>query len=122
MLRNLFLSGCAGAAALALSAAASVAAPIAPIMATPTTGAGVTQVRLGGGGGFHGGGFSGGGMHVGGFHNGGFRTGGFHGAGLGYGGLRHVHRRGGYFPYAYGYGDSNCWWSGRRSRWVCSGY
>ncbi len=63
----------------------ATALAIAVVGSTDPASAGM---RMGGGGGFHGGGFGGGGFHGGGFggggfHGGGFGGGGFHGGGFG---------------------------------------
>jgi len=97
--------------ALALSSAPALAQPITSsgfLAQSPGTAGNPTVLVRGGGGGGHGfsGGF-GGGHAFGGGH--GFHGGHFHGG----------HFYGGYLT-PYYYDDSECWWSSRHHRRVCS--
>jgi hypothetical protein len=112
-------SGLVGAVALALTTAASLPALAGnPGNSQQLSAASspLILVRGGGGGGGHGGGGMGGGGHGGGMGGGGSG----HGFGGGHASGGHTFHRGHFRSGFSSFDDSNCWWSPRRHRQICS--
>jgi hypothetical protein len=117
--------GLVGAVALALTTAASLPALAGnPGNSQQLSAASSPLILVRGGGGGHGsGGGMGGGGHGGGMGGGG-HGGGFGGSGHGFGGAHggggHTFHRGHFGSSFSSFDDSNCWWSPRRHRQICS--